>query len=116
MKFVTYTYFALIVALGCLSHAGSTTYTYDPRGDLVSAAYSAGPSMAYVYDALGNRLSETVTLAPTAQNSIASVAYNASAVPLTSSIGGNATSLRITVNPAHGSASVSGLAVGRDDG
>ena len=90
--------------------AGTASYTYDARGDLVGAAYSGGPSMAYVYDALGNRLSETVTLAPTAQNSSASVAYNASNVslPLTFS---NATALQITTSAGHGAAAVSGLTI-----
>jgi YD repeat-containing protein len=92
------------------AYAGTTTYNYDPRGDLVGAAYSGGPSMAYVYDPLGNRLSETVTLAPTAQNSTASVAYNASNVslPLTFS---NATALQITTSAGHGAAAVSGLSI-----
>ena len=101
---------AVALCIPSLARAGTATFTYDPRGNLVGAAYSGGPSMAYVYDPLGNRLSETLTLAPTAQNSTASVAYNASNVslPLTFS---NATTLQITTSAGHGAAAVSGMTI-----
>lgn len=44
--------------------AGSVSYTYDNLGRLKQATYSSGMVITYVYDAVGNRVSYTVTGAP----------------------------------------------------
>lgn len=41
----------------------SASYTYDPLGRVTTAIYDNGLCVAYVYDANGNRLSQTNTLA-----------------------------------------------------
>lgn len=90
--------------------SGTATYTYDARGDLSSAGYTGGPSITYAYDALGNRTSETIVNAPLAQNSVATVPYNATNASLPLNIT-NATGLQITAGPAHGAANVSSLSI-----
>ena len=39
---------------------GAVTYAYDALGRLVTATYDTGVCIAYTYDPVGNRLSETI--------------------------------------------------------
>jgi RHS repeat-associated protein len=42
--------------------SGTTSYTYDPDGHLASETFpGSGPSLTYLYDNVGNRVSRTVT-------------------------------------------------------
>ena len=43
----------------------SATYSYDEGGQLRSAVYDNGSCVAYVYDAAGNRTSQTTTVGGT---------------------------------------------------
>lgn len=85
-------YCAVLAAAALPASAGTATYTHDARGDLSTAGYTGGPSITYAYDALGNRTSQTIVNAPLAQNSVATVPYNATNASLPLSIT-NATGL-----------------------
>lgn len=56
---------ALLVVFAALgwgaAEAGSATYSYDALGRLTQASYGSGAKVAYVYDAAGNRQTETVS-------------------------------------------------------
>ena len=41
---------------------GSVTYTYDALGRVISATYDTGVTIAYSYDANGNRTQQTIGL------------------------------------------------------
>jgi hypothetical protein len=43
-----------------LAANGSVAYTYDALGRIATASYDTGACVIFVYDANGNRLSETV--------------------------------------------------------
>lgn len=41
--------------------AATATYTYDPLGRVATVTYSTGVTIAYTYDANGNRTQRVVT-------------------------------------------------------
>ena len=43
----------------------SVTYTYDPSGRVATALYDNGICIVYIYDAAGNRTSQTNATPPT---------------------------------------------------
>jgi RHS Repeat len=47
--------------------AGSVAYGYDPLGRLKTALYDNGVCVVYVYDANGNRTSQTISAASPGQ-------------------------------------------------
>lgn len=55
------------IAAGALTIAnaanGSVAYSYDALGRVSTASYDTGVCIVYKYDAAGNRLSETITIA-----------------------------------------------------
>jgi uncharacterized protein RhaS with RHS repeats len=55
------------LATGALTSAnaanGSVAYSYDALGRVSTASYDTGVCIVYKYDAAGNRLSETITIA-----------------------------------------------------
>jgi YD repeat-containing protein len=57
------------LAAGALNVAnaanGSVAYGYDALGRVTTASYDTGVCIVYKYDANGNRLSETITIATT---------------------------------------------------
>ena len=50
--------------------AGSVIYSYDALGRLVLSMYDTGVCIGYAYDAVGNRLSETIVIPGTAATGI----------------------------------------------
>ena len=52
----------LLVASAVL--AGTDTYTYDQQARLVGVSYADGSTIAYTYDAAGNRLTLSQSAAP----------------------------------------------------
>ena len=57
------------LASGALAPAhaanGSVAYTYDALGRVTTASYDTGVCIIYSYDAVGNRLSETIWIPAT---------------------------------------------------
>ena len=58
-------FFIFIVVFGLFCGSGvvsrAATYSYDEQMRLVQVVYDSGATLRYVYDATGNRLSETAT-------------------------------------------------------
>lgn len=123
---------AILCALNAQSASpqASVTYTYDTLGRVVIATYSDGTSVTYQYDAAGNRTS-TITssngcplwgqfvwgavnwcLGLTANPVSLSVAENSSNNNVSLNItGGTATSVAVTAQAAHGTATASGTTI-----
>lgn len=93
--------------------AGTTSYTYDALGRVITAIYPDGSTATYTYDAVGNRTVYVTAApsAPTAGNVSATVAVNSSNDPISLSITGVATSVAVSTGPAHGTATASGTAI-----
>lgn len=53
-------------AISATAFAGSAAYQYDTLGRLTQVTYSNGVVITYVYDAAGNRTSQTVSGVPAA--------------------------------------------------
>jgi YD repeat-containing protein len=53
---------ALVAAQPATAANGSVAYTYDPLGRITTASYDTGVCVIYMYDANGNRLSQTVNV------------------------------------------------------
>ena len=59
---------ALVITLCTTVLPGSTTtYTYDSLNRLITVDYGNGTTIAYTYDAAGNRLTRTTVVAPVAR-------------------------------------------------
>ncbi len=84
----------------------TTTYTYDPQGQ-VKTVVRSNKTVTYAYDAAGNRTALAVDDAPTAADGTLSVAYNSTA-SITPSTSGVVTGLVIDSNPAKGTVAISG--------
>jgi hypothetical protein len=67
MLFVTMLCVLTALGAGALTIAnaanGSVAYSYDALGRVTTASYDTGVCIVYKYDANGNRLSETITVA-----------------------------------------------------
>lgn len=63
-KFITIAVFGVVFLAYQVAQAaqGSLVYTYDGRGRLASVTYEDGKTIAYTYDAAGNRVREVVTV------------------------------------------------------
>ena len=61
----------LLTVLGTMSAdgaSGSASYTYDQLGRVTTALYDNGVCVTYVYDANGNRTSQTNTVSGTPES------------------------------------------------
>jgi YD repeat-containing protein len=54
--------FVLPLSEVAIAANGSVSYFYDPLGRIVLATYDTGVCLAYSYDPVGNRTSETIVV------------------------------------------------------
>ena len=80
----------------------STTYTYDPQGQVKTVTRSSG-TVAYTYDAAGNRTAVGMVYPPpTAGNTILSVAFNGVDAQVALPVSGQVSGTTCVSPPAHG--------------
>ena len=107
--------------LAPFSNAATTTYRYDELGRVTCVGKSNGTSIAYAYDAPGNRSQQAVTTgacpgvtlqAPIANNVSATVNANSSNNPIGLNItGGAASSVAVSTQAGHGAATASATSI-----
>jgi hypothetical protein len=58
--FALFLFLSVTASEGVQAANGSVTYSYDALGRIVLASYDTGVCISYTYDAVGNRLSESI--------------------------------------------------------
>lgn len=106
---------ALALGVAQAAHAGTTTYTYDALGRVVSVNNADGNGVitTYTYDAAGNRISQTVNMTlPIAQPVTAHINEDSVNTQINLNIiGATPSSVAVPSGPSHGTYNVSGISI-----
>jgi len=111
MALAAFAFAAVLIAGSAAFASSTTTYAYDAWGRVVSATYANGITVAYTYDAAGNRTQVKSGSAPVANAVSVTVEANSSANPVPLNVSGSYTSVAVSTGASHGTATASGTSI-----